>query len=122
MKAKLIDMRLYKIANTENYDGQFLVKLRANIDNIKPVIYTSELSFVKIQKLLDYGFIYSNEPNQSSLENKRYKIIDIRTNNNKQDYYLIRDDSNKLVYYNIDCFISIQKHRDKQINSIINDI
>lgn len=55
--------------------------------------------------------------------NKRYKIIDIRTNNNnKQDYYLIRDDSNKLVYYNIDCFISIQKHRDKLINSIINDI
>ena len=54
--------------------------------------------------------------------NKRYKILDIRTNYNKQDYYLIRDDSNKLVYYNIDCFISIQKHRDKLINSIINDI
>ena len=55
--------------------------------------------------------------------NKRYKIIDIRTdNNNKQAYYLIRDDSNKLGYYNIDCFISIQKHRDKLINSIINDI
>ena len=66
--------------------------------------------------------------------NKRYKILDIRTNynkqdyylirddsNNKQDYYLIRDDSNKLAYYNIDCFISIQKHRDKLINSIIND-
>ena len=53
--------------------------------------------------------------------NKRYKILDIRTNYNKQDYYLIRDDSNKLAYYNIDCFISIQKHRDKLINSIIND-
>ena len=68
-------MRLYKIANTENYDGPFLVKLRANIDNLKPVI-TSELSFVKIQKLLDYGFIYSNEPNQSSLE----IIFDIDSN------------------------------------------
>ena len=53
--------------------------------------------------------------------NKRYKIIDIRTAY-KQDYYLIRDDSDNLVYYNIDCFISIQKHRDKLINSIINDI
>ena len=54
-------MRLYKIANTENYDGPFLVELHANIDNLKPVIYTSELSFVKIQKLLDYGFIYSKD-------------------------------------------------------------
>ena len=54
--------------------------------------------------------------------NKRYKIIDIRTAYNKQDYYLIRDDSDNLVYYNRDCFISIQKHRDKLINSIINDI
>jgi hypothetical protein len=39
-------MRLYKIVNTENdYDEQ-------------PVIYTSELSFEKIQELLDDGFIY----------------------------------------------------------------
>lgn len=55
--------------------------------------------------------------------NKRYKIIDIRTDR-KYLYssILIRDDSNKLGYYNIDCFISIQKHRDKLINSIINDI
>ena len=73
-------MRLYKIANTENYDGPFLVKLRgfprlfwskkacANIDNLKPVIYTSELSFVKIQKLLDYGFIYSKDDSKDGLE------------------------------------------------------
>ena len=57
---------------------------------------------------------------------KKYKIYTIRTFSNsiiiKQAYYLIRDDSNKLGYYNIDCFISIQKHRDKLINSIINDI
>ena len=52
---------------------------------------------------------------------KVYDVIHTNTNN-KPAYYLIRDDSNKLVYYNIDCFISIQKHRDKQINSIINDI
>ena len=76
MKAKLIDMRLYKIANTENYDGPFLVKLRANIDNLKPVIYTSELSFVKIQKLLDYGFIYSKDDSKDGLE----IIFDIDSN------------------------------------------
>ena len=62
-------MRLYKIANTENYDGPFLVKLRAkDIDNLKPVIYTSELSFVKIQKLLDYGFIYSKDDSKDGLD------------------------------------------------------
>ncbi len=109
MKAKLIDMRLYKIANTENYDGPFLVKLRANIDNLKPVIYTSELSFVKIQKLLDYGFIYSNEPNQSSLE----IIFDIDSNKFLSGY----EPDNELII--LSERIKTELNRDKLITNLL---
>ena len=108
MKAKLIDMRLYKIANTENYDGPFLVKLRANIDNLKPVI-TSELSFVKIQKLLDYGFIYSNEPNQSSLE----IIFDIDSNKFLSGY----EPDNELII--LSERIKTELNRDKLITNLL---
>ena len=101
-------MRLYKIANTENYDGPFLVKLRANIDNLKPVI-TSELSFVKIQKLLDYGFIYSNEPNQSSLE----IIFDIDSNKFLSGY----EPDNELII--LSERIKTELNRDKLITNLL---
>ena len=104
----MIDMRLYKIANTENYDGPFLVKLRANIDNLKPVI-TSELSFVKIQKLLDYGFIYSNEPNQSSLE----IIFDIDSNKFLSGY----EPDNELII--LSERIKTELNRDKLITNLL---
>ena len=109
MKEKLIDMRLYKIANTENYDGPFLVKLRANIDNLKPVIYTSELSFVKIQKLLDYGFIYSKDDSKDGLE----IIFDIDSNKFLSGY----EPDNELII--LSERIKTELNRDKLITNLL---
>ena len=99
-------MRLYKIANTENYDGPFLVELRANIDNLKPVIYTSELSFVKIQKLLDYGFIYYSK---DGLE----IIFDIDSNKFLSGY----EPDNELII--LSERIKTELNRDKLITNLL---
>jgi len=113
----LIDMRLYKIANTENYDGPFLVKLRANIDNLKPVIYTSELSFVKIQKLLDYGFIYSKRyPESLGLDDSKDGleiIFDIDSNKFLSGY----EPDNELII--LSERIKTELNRDKLITNLL---
>ena len=101
-------MRLYKIANTENYDVPFLVKLRANIDNLKPVI-TSELSFVKIQKLLDYGFIYSKDDSKDGLE----IIFDIDSNKFLSGY----EPDNELII--LSERIKTELNRDKLITNLL---
>ena len=102
-------MRLYKIANTENYDRPFLVELHANIDNLKPVIYTSELSFVKIQKLLDYGFIYSKDDSKDGLE----IIFDIDSNKFLSGY----EPDNELII--LSERIKTELNRDKLITNLL---
>ena len=109
-------MRLYKIANTENYDGPFLVELRANIDNLKPVIYTSELSFVKIQKLLDYGFIYSKDDSKDAVTDFRHRleiIFDIDSNKFLSGY----EPDNELII--LSERIKTDLNRDKLITNLL---
>ena len=106
-------MRLYKIANTENYDGPFLVKLRANIDNLKPVIYTSELSFVKIQKLLDYGFIYSKDDSALASKDGLEIIFDIDSNKFLSGY----EPDNELII--LSERIKTELNRDKLITNLL---
>ena len=101
-------MRLYKIANTENY-GPFTRNLTRNIDNLKPVIYTSELSFVKIQKLLDYGFIYSKDDSKDGLE----IIFDIDSNKFLSGY----EPDNELII--LSERIKTELNRDKLITNLL---
>ena len=97
---------------------QFLVELRANIDNLKPVIYTSELSFVKIQKLLDYGFIqklldygfiYSKDDSKDGLE----IIFDIDSNKFLSGY----EPDNELII--LSERIKTELNRDKLITNLL---
>ena len=88
---------------------EVVVKLRANIDNLKPVIYTSELSFVKIQKLLDYGFIYSKDDSKDGLE----IIFDIDSNKFLSGY----EPDNELII--LSERIKTELNRDKLITNLL---